>query len=41
MAKDEVIEAMAKVGEANAKAAWFIAKCAAKLAKKVATGGKG
>ena len=40
MAGDKVIKAMAEVGKANAKAAWFIAKCAAKVAKKVASGGK-
>jgi len=41
MAVDKVIKALAAVGKANAKAAWFVAKCAAKVAKKAATGGKG
>ena len=40
MAVDKVIAAMSGVGKANAKAAWFIAKCAAKVAAKIATGGK-
>jgi len=40
MAVDKVVKAMAAVGKANAKAAWFIAKCAAKVAAKAATGGK-
>ena len=40
MAVDTVIKAMAAVGKANAKAAWFVTKCAAKAAKKAATAGK-
>jgi len=33
MAGDEVLAALAEVGKASLQAGWYIAKCAAKIAK--------